>query len=255
MTVNYVKPSNGICEAWLSSWTKFNEVVHNLLDLPYYIFRGHRCRNWLLEPTLTRLIKNRGNADDIRKHHLKEFKYSIRGRRGPNPPSISSDNDWWALGQHHGLATPLLDWSVSPYVGLFFSFSETDPATDTDYRIVYALNTHRVEEESHNLLAINPSSHIIEFVRPLSDENSRLVNQAGLFTLSPEIFDIESWVSANFSKLHNNNVVLLKIFVPNADRIECLKALNRMNINHSTLFPDLHGGARFSNMRLEIDNY
>ena len=41
-------------------------------------------------------------------------------------PNDSEDN-WWALGQHYGLATPLLDWVYSPYVCLtFFSFREAD---------------------------------------------------------------------------------------------------------------------------------
>jgi len=256
LAVLYVNTINHISETKLQHWSEFNEVVQKLLDLPHYIFRGHSCSSWLLEPTLTRLIKKKPDIDEIREKHLEEFKYSVRGRRGSNPPKLSTDNDWWALGQHHGLATPLLDWSVSPWVALFFAFSETDPATDTDHRVVYALNSHKLKEECDTLLQSEvPPSEIIEFVRPLTDENARLVNQAGLFTCSPETVDIESWIQAHFSLLPDNNVVLLKIFVPNSDRIECLKGLNRMNINYSTLFPDLYGSARFSNLRLEIDNY
>ena len=71
---------------------------------------------------------------------------------------------------------------------------------------------------------------------------------------TPDNRDIETWVSENF-KDHNNEVVLLKMYIPDSDRIECLKALNRMNINHSTLFPDLFGAAKYVNRRLEVENY
>lgn len=252
--IAYNPLGNGIVETKLTSWSEFGAVVQRLLDLPHYIFRGHRRDDWQLEPTLTRIIKGKPDPDILRKKHLDEFKYSVRGRRGLNPPAINNENDWWALGQHNGLATPLLDWSTSPYVGLFFAFSDTDPLTDTNFRVVYALNTVRVRDMGRYLTSNSITHEIISFVRPLSDENARLVNQAGLFTRSPDTMEIEAWIS-NYFAGDKRQVVLLKIYIPNGDRVECLKALNRMNINHSTLFPDLFGASRFSNMRLEIDNY
>ena len=40
----------------------------------------------------------------------------------------------------------------------------------------------------------------VEFVRPFSDENQRLVNQGGLFTRAPDDTDIETWVKENFKE-------------------------------------------------------
>ncbi len=37
---------------------------------------------------------------------------------------LRTEFEWWALGRHSGLLTPLLDWSWSPYVSAFFAFSE-----------------------------------------------------------------------------------------------------------------------------------
>ena len=49
----------------------------------------------------------------------------------------------------------------------------------------------------------------------------------------------------------------MKIFIMESegDREEFLRYLNRMNINHLSLFPDLYGAAQYSNMELEIDDY
>ena len=39
----------------LKSWADFGEFVREMQDLPDYIWRGQRCENWPLEPSLDRL--------------------------------------------------------------------------------------------------------------------------------------------------------------------------------------------------------
>jgi hypothetical protein len=48
---------------------------------------------------------------------------------------------------------------------------------------------------------------------------------------------------------------LLKLTIPSRDRKEALKALNRMNINHQSLYPDVEGAARYCNISLTIRHY
>jgi len=277
---------HGCCEVKLTSWKYFSDFIYQEMQyFDLYVWRGQRCDNWLLDPTLNRVFRDRGfsvrKMGTFQAKHLEQFKYATRGRRGTNPPVICDDNDWWALGQHHGLATPLLDWTTSPYVAAYFAFIESGE-NQTAHRAIYALGRAAVEKRVKDLfdeevekrrkiradiesgtfsgglllrnLADIPARPEVAFVRPLSNENQRLVSQGGLFTRSPEGKSIEAWVRERFPE-DEQMIVLLKILVPNRDRSEALRMLNRMNINHLSLFPDLSGASVFCNLFSEINNY
>jgi hypothetical protein len=281
---------NGYGEVKIVRWKYFMDYVHQeMLDYQTYIWRGHRRDNWILEPTIDRLIKEKNiplsKAHQFRNAHLDRFKYAARGRRGLNPPKIESENDWWALGQHYGLATPLLDWTASPFVAAYFAFIDSSHE-QTNHRAIYALHRPSVEEKVKEILKAEkenfeqkkreaetkrnskpgmidlaamyfggkPSQNPqVEFIRPMSDENYRLVNQGGLFTRAPNGMDLEAWTKKNFFGAKGYN--LMKILIPNKDREACLKTLNRMNINHLTLFPDLYGASKFCNLFADIEKY
>ena len=80
-----------------------------------------------------------------------------------------------------------------------------------------------------------------------------LVNQSGLFSRAPNGVNLEDWIKANLAG--EETYVLMKILVPNRDRTDCLRTLNRMNINHLTLFPDLYGASKYCNLYGEIEKY
>jgi hypothetical protein len=239
----------GIASTTLESWEDFHSfVTDGEFKRSHWIFRGQRRSEWPLESTLARMLRNCQNVDTVVKQHRKQFQSAICGRRGSNPPPLKGSS-LWALGQHHGLATELLDWTASPYVALFFAYAESKP-DDTDERIVFALNQAIVSDASKD----KPVGLQIEIVKPLSDENARLISQAGAFiTWKPFTEDLERLIRNHFrSELV---LALVKIRLPSKDRLDCLKALNRMNINYATLFPDLTGASRHCNLGLEIPNY
>jgi hypothetical protein len=243
----------------LSSWTAFPRFIEQeFLDYRDFIWRGQCASKWSLEPTLDRILRLKGTPLDIaaRQAHLERFKYATRGRRGHNPPRIELDNEWWALGQHFGLATPLLDWTESPFVAAYFAFTalanEHDPR-----RAIWALDRNLVAERSKEIAGGAPGGSrppIVEFVRPMTDDNSRLVSQGGLFTRGPDAVTINDWVRANFPK-DGDHVVLARIEIPNSDRDLCLRSLNRMNINHLSLFRDLYGAAKYCNFDITLKDY
>lgn len=277
---------DGIGYVELQSWQDFyGYVTEELQDYGAYIYRGQADASWHLESSLDRLLKKQEQIDF---GHLERFKQSARGRRGPNPSRIDDENEWWALGQHHGLITPLLDWTESPFVALYFAFlEESTEYNESENRAVYCLHETRVRIKC-NELALDymkarsqaglkpdgnaftnalvvagqgspaptgpPEPKKVELVRPLTDENYRLISQRGLFVRGPDGEPIEKWVQEQF-KGEGKTPVLLKISIPNKGREECLRLLNSMNINHLTLFPDLHGASEYCNQSIRVRDY
>ena len=252
---------DGIQTIRLSSWKWFGDYIQKrLIDYKSYVFRGQRRASWHLESTLDRAVRSAGQlpSEFDYDQYLTEFKRATRGRRGSGPPP-SDDNGWWSLGQHHGLHTPLLDWTESPFVALYFAFVKPRGRA-SDLRAVWAVSRISVEKKTSELAQQNPGkpSHAygVEIVSPLSDDNARLVSQRGLFTRAPNGMTLCKWVGTQFKREHNRHI-LIKIEIPerNGDRFACLQFLNRMNINHLTLFPDVYGASKFCTMALEIENY
>lgn len=250
----------------LHSWSQFFDFLEAEVFDPAgarkrsYIWRGQRRSDWSLSTTLDRQLESLGLSElaldaleQESKKHLERFKYAARGRRG-SVPAILSENEWWALGQHFGLATPLLDWTRAPFAALYFAY-EVASSDSNMTRAIYGLDEDAVISKASEV-ENGPSIEkgrlpIVEVIDPMSDENQRLVSQGGCFTRAPIGTPIEKWVAEAFEG--STEPVLIRIELPKVDRLSCLQALNRMNINHLSLFPDLSGASRSTNLRLEID--
>jgi FRG domain len=260
--------SDGTVTFRLASWSSYFDFLEAEVFKPTlpskqnYIWRGQRRSNWSLSSSLDRLFQSLdflAEAENILEKrsetHLQSFKRASRGRRGLNPVNLTDKNDWWALGQHFGLATPLLDWTRSPFAAAYFAFEERS-SNATDYRIVYGLDQNAVLQKNDELTN-GPSQEkgrppTLDFIDPMLDENQRLLSQDGLFTRAPIGIPIEQWIARAFEG--SASAVLLRIEIPDSDRLTCLQALNRMNINHLSLFPDLIGASRSTNLKLELGN-
>jgi len=276
---------NGVLPVSLKSWDEFNKEIARLLGLGDFIWRGQRL-DWPLICQFDR-IPRRGNRVNALKDHGNTFLRAIRGRRGSNPPPLAKEKTdaIWALGQHYGLPTPLLDWTESPFVAAFFAFQDSHCRTllnavvepmlkmsddappdkwaieNAPCRFVYGLSKDIIRWGAGKDKESPPDAYFVELVDAISesDENPRLLSQRGLFTKSlfPGI-PIEDTVRRCYADDVTKGVkriILVKIRIPEIERAKCLRNLNTMNINHATLFPDLMGAAAYCAMKLEIDDY
>jgi hypothetical protein len=225
-----------LCDSW-DAFLNFLHHDNGLKENQNYVFRGHASENWTLEPTLKRVLEDR-DAFEVKKQTIDAFKKFSLGRRGHNPAPLSEE-EWWALGQHFGLHTPLLDWTESPYIASFFAFNSDND--ETENIVVWALK--KDINENPCISKLKEDQHL-KFMYPYLDENARLINQRGLFILSPDMVCIEEWVK---DVVKDTTVGLARILIPKSEKALVLDSLDKMNINEFSLFPDLSGAAQHAN--------
>jgi hypothetical protein len=265
----------GVSTCELESWISFSDFIREKhSNSPALIYRGQANSEWKVESTLDRLEQRfptkKNYAGGVptqfphppvsRETHLRAFQEAVRGKRRSEPPELTND-EWWALAQHHRLATPMLDWTYSPFVALFFAFEEekyinsSGQWTEPEKRAVYALSSSCISEKDSS---DSPAPLVFS---PKGETSYRLINQAGLFVKMPAKTDLESYVCEKFKTEttttakppQSARTILQKILIPNKDRINCLKFLNKMNINRMSLFPDVDGAACYINALWELD--
>lgn len=283
MTYNHMEIKNGILTHKLTSWKDFCKFVEDpKYSWPTLIYRGQANAKWKVESTLDRLEKKYPTTPNLhggipaefactrvsRELQLNRFKELSRGKLGQYIPT--DDDEWWALAQHHGLATPLSDWTYSPFVALYFAFESEKCCDDGNMilpkeRAIFAVTQHLLVSESKP--ASGKFRKICEPLSPRGQGNYRLFNQSGIFIKMPERKDLEEYISETFPQetykepwwetpsdgTPHPRAVLQKFIIPNTDREQCLRFLDYMNINRATLFQDLDGVARYVNDLWEIN--
>ncbi|MCO6043315.1 FRG domain-containing protein [Aeoliella sp. ICT_H6.2] len=241
----------GVEEIQLNSWEDFQPFISSrFLHGPAFVYRGQSDFDWQLRSSIDRheeVYPKRKNLSGgnpeffncpplTHSQQLAAFRHAMRGRRGHHSPELN-DDECWALGQHYGLKTPLLDWTLAPFAALFFAFEGN---SDSQFRGVYAFSTSLLEKKEMR--------NRVSLLSPHTDENVRLIGQAGLFLKLPRNEDLESIVREVCAD-EDKTAYFIKIKIPTtkADRDACLITLNKMNINNMTVYPDLDGAAKHVN--------
>lgn len=233
---------NGYLRIDLSNYLEFVEFCNFFTGIGGYYFRGQKDSDWTLTTTLDRFSKKLDNRmTGTYDYLLNSFSRLLRGIASIEKDVANNEDELWALGQHYGLPTPLLDWTESAFISLFFAFEDQIPS-NSGRRTVWAI--HRYIEEAMQKFNQEKNKYTeFKFVDPITDHNNRLISQRGIFTKQPLNFQFEQWVMHEFQGVTTKGM-LFKITLPEQERRIILGQLNLMNINFSSLFPDVSGAAR-----------
>jgi len=261
----------------VNSIFEFLELINNLTPYRDFWFRGAAKLEYGLLPGLLWRKDQKFESNYIHKF--------LVGYQAYLDKPITNPWEQYALMQHHGLPTRLLDWSSSPLSALYFALHQ-DPLWKGD-RVVWMLdprsfnkhfhgfesllcpavmasteimeNDSAVEGKSWNLNKYLPKildsldhydipEHAIAIESPFS--NKRLAAQHGRFTLHGTNSD------SLHAQLENSDDIVLNAFILRTENnLEKFKEqLYGLKVTQETIFQDLDSLVR-EIVRSETKNY
>jgi len=207
-------------------------------------FRGHGSNKFRLKTSLQRAGRYR--LERYCNETLPEFATHVEALENKRFNLGNSEDYAMLLGlaQHHGLPTPLLDWTRSPYVAAFFAFVDAlewrDLRSATHVRI-YGLAKDFLTESSSPIVTI---PYIAPYVAPLHVGpllNRRLYAQQGLFMVTNAV-NVEH-IFLEYGRVRDKNY-LIAADIPINSAVEALADLRYMGLTAATMFPGLDGICR-----------
>lgn len=218
-------------------WSDFRMSLLRYAELPRdqrneFCFRGQGDSAWQLSTTLDRVpgLTDIHVRDDKNKQLLLEFKNEAV-HVGTPESWLSDPVRLELLARHHGLPSPLMDWSLSPYVAAYFAYANMDESAE--YVSVWCLDLKRVEWNNRDDI------DLLRDNLPFFD-NRRAIQQRSLFLKVYVPKDLESLIPC----------ALTRFDLPASDRSVALQDLDEMLVNATTMFYDLEGAAKTSVLRL-----
>ncbi len=224
-----------------------------------YWFRGQSDSTWGLDTSLMRssckLDLSLDELTDLETVARKAFQWTAHLHVKPELlAQVRTIPCWWALMQHHGAPTRILDWSLSPYVAAYFAvLQEGTEAAGAVWAFCssHLANSFRRFNDGKAILSFDDANAAdwykerIETLKgkkiviPLSFPHAsteRIVAQQGRFTMS---FDINSSHDTIRTQIDPGYFRVIKI--PHKKKPEFLLRLRTMNITGASLFPGVDG--------------
>ena len=215
------------------------------------LFRGHGDSRFRLTTTLHR--EGRTRLERYCGETLQQFKAHAEAVLGL-PFNLSNGDDYsmlLGLAQHHGLPTPLLDWTDSAYIAAFFAFSDALNSAavrpGATHVRVYGLSRRFLDTEYQPVVVV---PFMRPYVRPLAisaRNNPRLYAQQGKFLVT-NIADLEHFICTIQNQAGRSDLIAADVPISCAE--DALTDLRFMGLTAATMFPGLDGVCRM--MRNEM---
>jgi hypothetical protein len=239
----------------LRTWTAFKAWADKLrADNTAAWFRGHGSNTFPLMTTFHRVGRTR-LADRFFVETMQRFTAHAEATLGRRF-NLDDGNDYatlMGLAQHHGVPTPLLDWTDSAYIAAFFAFADAIESRGKRQRAKYV----RIFALSPDIPAAAPVSVVMSwpapFVAPLSVaplHNPRLYAQQGRFLVT-NVVHFEGYM-ADIERKYKRPL-LQAVDIPIGFASEALRDLAFMGLTAASLFPGLDGAGRMLRHEMSYD--
>lgn len=226
-----------------STWAEFKKSIDDL-EIRRYIFRGQSVTN-KLRTSFHRT--NRSNISRYHKNNIPELQHFISSvhKEYFSLSEISNLISMLTLAQHHGYPTPILDWTVSPYIAAYFAFLneqretiEQSNNTLAEHIRIYQFDLEEYQNDFPQFLEVNDIILHVSFAITPPLNNPRAIPQQSISCIST-IDDIEVYLEHLGNQ--NNKKYLSAYDIPVSETKNALKDLELMGITHASLFPGLDG--------------
>jgi hypothetical protein len=249
-----------------------HDYIEFMNKLPnHFIFRGHSSIKWQLKSTLERVLDTNfsKDADKFEKYAVQEFesRYHLYSNDNIRP---ETKLQWLALLQHYGAPTRLLDFSTSPYIGLYFALEAVD-ASSKDDMVVFAIDYRELLTKSIGFLQVKDKTFRYSYSDVLLNQeqifkdcidrfnydvlwiaepkiaNFRIDRQDGCFLLSG---NNSTSIDALLGSANYSTVDVYRLIIPIAIYKNALELLNRMSLTSKNIYGDLSGLAKSIKMTM-----